>query len=196
MTLGECLARSVPAVQRSYVGKYSFPLPQPLTLLLSVPIVCLCAFSMEISNIRESDCSVVLLHPHVLLDVSSLHLLWVVFDTCARSATAVQSLSLVSRDLFLFTCDCLCLFRLKWWAHTPTRRNIAGFVVTFALTQSRDTCSWLSLLATSPGRRGISWAGQALWFDGSWFCLPVGLGGMSRAKMGWLWTFLHVRRFL
>ena len=31
-----------------------------------------------------------LLHPHVLLDVSSLHLLWVVFDTCARSAPAVR----------------------------------------------------------------------------------------------------------
>ena len=35
-----------------------------------------------------------LLHPCVLLDVSSLLLLRVVFDTCARSAPAVQSLSL------------------------------------------------------------------------------------------------------
>ena len=38
-----------------------------------------------------------LLHPHVLLDVSSLLLHWVVFDTCARSAPAVQSLSLIFR---------------------------------------------------------------------------------------------------
>ena len=66
-----------------------FPYPVSLTLLPTIPIVCLYAFSTGISDIRESDCSVVLLHPHVLLDVSSLHLLWVVFDTFARSAPAV-----------------------------------------------------------------------------------------------------------
>ena len=66
-----------------------FPYPIPLTLLPTIPIVCLNAFSIGISDIRESDCSVVLLHPLVLLDVSSLHLLWVVFDTCARSVPAV-----------------------------------------------------------------------------------------------------------
>ena len=73
-----------------------FPYPISLTLLPTIPIVCLYAFSVGISSIRESDCSVVLLHPHVLLDVSSLHLLWVVFDTCARSAPAVQSLPICS----------------------------------------------------------------------------------------------------
>ena len=66
-----------------------FCYPISLTLLPTIPIVCLYAFSIGISDIRESDCSVVLLHPHVLLDVSSLHLLWVVFDTCARSAKFV-----------------------------------------------------------------------------------------------------------
>ena len=67
-----------------------FPSPISLILLPTIPIVCLYACSTGISDIRESDCSVVLLHPHVLLDVSSLPLLWVVFDTCARSAPAVR----------------------------------------------------------------------------------------------------------
>ena len=84
---------ALPAVRPQCKGLMSanthVPYPIPLTLLPTIPIVCLCAFSVGISDIRESDCSVVLLHPHVLLDVSSLHLLRVVFDTCARSAPAV-----------------------------------------------------------------------------------------------------------
>ena len=67
-----------------YIGKYSFTLPHFSHFVTTIPIVCLYAFSFGISDIRESNCSVVLLHPHVLLDVSSLHLLSVVFDTCAR----------------------------------------------------------------------------------------------------------------
>ena len=87
-------ARRVPAVRPQckvfMSANTHVPYPIPLTLLPTIPIVCLCAFSVGISDIRESDCSVVLLHPHVLLDVSSLHLLRVVFDTCARSAPAVR----------------------------------------------------------------------------------------------------------
>ena len=99
--LGECLARSAPVVrpQRKVFmsANTHFLYPIPLTLLPTIPIVCLYAFSIGISDIRESDCFVLLLHLHVLLDVSSLHLLWVVFDTCARSAPAVQSLSLARK---------------------------------------------------------------------------------------------------
>ena len=86
--------RSAPAVQSLVCRQILISHPISLTLLPPIPIVCLYAFSVGISDISESDCSVVLLHPHVLLDVSSLHLLWVVCDTCARSAPAVQSLSL------------------------------------------------------------------------------------------------------
>ena len=93
VVLGECLARSAPAVRPQcklfMSASTHFPYPISLTLLPTIPIVCLYAFSVGISDIRESDCSVVLLHLHVLLDVSSLHLLWVVFDTFARSAPAV-----------------------------------------------------------------------------------------------------------
>ena len=66
------------------------PYPISLTVLPTTPIVCLYAFSMGMSDSRESDCSVVLLHLHVLLDVSSPHLLRVVCDTCARFAPAVR----------------------------------------------------------------------------------------------------------
>ena len=79
-----CLARSARSARSAKIGMSAnthVPYPISLTLLPTIPIVCLNAFSVGISDIRESDCSVVLLHPHVLLDVSSLHPLWVVFDT-------------------------------------------------------------------------------------------------------------------
>ena len=84
--------------------------PLSLTLLPTTPLVCLCAFSLGISDIRESDGSVVLLHPHVLLDVSSLHPLWVVFDTCARSAPAVCPRGWGAGQV-------KCLFSCSQWQH-------------------------------------------------------------------------------
>ena len=140
-----------------------FPYPISLTLLPTTLIVCLYSFFVGISDISEADCSVVLLHPHVLLDVSSLHLLWVVFDTCAHRAPAVRPQCARSAKFVPIGDGCgprryspeTCNLRCGWLS----RLFIAGvsgcaFVSMFAYPESQCCMYDSDDVATLPTQKG------------------------------------------
>ena len=80
-------ARSAPAVQSFYVGKYSFPLPYfPGFVTHYTDSMPICIFCRDFRHQRiRLFCGVA-----ASARVEEFHLIWVVFDTCARSAPAVR----------------------------------------------------------------------------------------------------------